>query len=46
MIRDTPVVGGQAAISRARGLKALALFLRAAAALLWLLLWRLGAVIR
>lgn len=46
VIRNTPVVVGQAAISRGRALRALALFLGAAAVLLWLLLWRLGAVIR
>jgi hypothetical protein len=42
VIRDTPVIAGPAAVSRGRGLKALALGLGVAAALLWLLLWRLG----
>jgi hypothetical protein len=42
VIRDTPVVVGPAAIARGRGLKALALFLGAAAVLLSLLLWRLA----
>jgi hypothetical protein len=46
VIRDTPVVAGPAAISRGRGLKALALVLGVAAVLLSLLLWRLGALIR
>jgi hypothetical protein len=46
VIRDTSVVAGQAATSRGRGLKALALLLGLAAVVLSLLLWRLGAVIR
>ena len=41
VIRDTPVIGGQAAMSRGRGLQMLALCLGAASALLCLLLWRL-----
>ena len=42
VIRDTPIIGGQAATSRGRGLKTLALCLGVAAVLLWLLLWRLA----
>jgi hypothetical protein len=38
VIRDTPVIGGQAAVSRGRGFKVLALCLGVASALLWLLL--------
>src|SRR5262245_55423779 len=41
VIRDTPVIGGRAAMSRGRGLQMLALWLGAASALLCLLLWRL-----
>lgn len=44
-IRDTPVIAGPAGVSRGRGLKALALCLGVASALLWLLLWRLVAVL-
>jgi hypothetical protein len=44
VIRDTPVVAGQAAMVRGRSLKALALFLGAASALLWLFLWRLHLI--
>ncbi|HEY7558727.1 MAG TPA: hypothetical protein VIH18_28385 [Candidatus Binatia bacterium] len=46
VIRDTPVVGGQAAMSRGRGLKILALCLGVASAMLWLLLWRLVSIVR
>jgi hypothetical protein len=45
VIRDTPVTGGQAAVSRGRGFKVLALCLGIASALLWLLLWRLAWVL-
>jgi len=41
VIRDTPIIAGQAATSRGRGLKMLALCLGVVAVLLWLLLWRL-----
>jgi hypothetical protein len=44
VIRDTPVIAGPAAEVRGRGLKAFALFLGMASALLWLLLWWLGRV--
>ena len=40
VIRDTPVIGGQAAMSRGRALQMLALWLGAASALLCFLLWR------
>jgi hypothetical protein len=46
VIRDTPVVGGQAAASRGRGLKILALCLGVVSAMLWLLLWRLVWILR
>jgi hypothetical protein len=45
VIRDTPVIGGKAAVSRGRGFKVLALCLGVASALLWLLLWRLAWVL-
>ena len=45
VIRDTPVIGGQAAVLRGRGLKVLAVCLALASALLWLLLWRLAWVL-
>jgi hypothetical protein len=45
VIRDTPVIGGQAAMFRGRGLKVLALCLGVASALLCLLLWRLVRII-
>jgi hypothetical protein len=45
VIRDTPVVEGQAAIFRGRGLKVLALCLGMVAVLLWLLFGRLEWVI-
>jgi hypothetical protein len=45
VIRDTPVIGGQAAVLRARGFKILALCLALASALLWLLVWRLAWVL-
>jgi hypothetical protein len=44
VIRDTPIIIGPAAVVRGRGLKALALCLGIASALLWLLLWWLGRV--
>jgi hypothetical protein len=44
VIRDTPVITGPAAESRGRALKALALYLGVASAVLWLLLWWLGRV--
>jgi len=45
VIRDTPVIGGQAAMSRGRALQMLALWLGAASALLCFLLWRLVRMI-
>lgn len=42
VIRDTPVIGGQAAVLRGRVFKVLALCLALASPLLWLLLWRLA----
>ncbi len=44
VIRDTPVIAGRTAVLRGRGLKALALCLGVASALLWLLLWWLASV--
>jgi hypothetical protein len=43
VVRDTPVITGRAAVGRGRGLKALALCLGVASALMWLLLWWLGS---
>jgi hypothetical protein len=45
LIRDTPIMLGQAAMSRGRGLKILALFLGVFAVLLCLLMWRLAWMI-
>lgn len=45
VIRDTPVIGGRGAVLRGRSLKALALCLGVASALLWCFLWRLDRVI-
>ena len=45
VIRDTPILLGQAAISRGRTLKVLAVCLGVACALLWLLFWRLASVL-
>lgn len=45
VVRDTPVMGGQAAVSRGRGFKVLALCFGIASALLWLLLWQLAWVL-
>lgn len=45
VIRDTPVVGGQAAVLRGRAFRALALCLGGGAVLLWLFLWRLARVL-
>lgn len=45
VIRDTPVIGGQAAVLRGRGLKVLAVCLGVASVLLWLLLGRLAWVL-
>lgn len=45
LVRDTPVIVGQAAIYRGRGLKALALCLGAVSALLWLLFWHITGVL-
>jgi hypothetical protein len=45
VMRDTPIIGGPAAVSRGRGFKILALCLAAASALLWLLLWLLAGVL-
>ena len=45
VMRDTPVIGGRAAVSRGRAFKLLALCLGIASVLLWLLLWRLAWVL-
>jgi hypothetical protein len=45
VIRDIPILGGHAAVLRGRVLKAVALCLGVASALLWLLLWRLAGVL-
>jgi hypothetical protein len=45
VLRDTPVLRGQPAVSRGRGVQALAVCLGAAAALLLVLCWRLAAVL-
>jgi hypothetical protein len=45
VIRDTSVIVGPAAVLRGRGLKAFAVCLGVASALLWLLLWWLGSVL-
>jgi hypothetical protein len=45
VMRDTPVIVGEAAIARARQLKGLALGCGIASALLGLLLWRLASVL-
>jgi hypothetical protein len=45
VIRDTPVIGGQAAVLRGRVFKVLALCLALASPLLWLLLRRLAWVL-
>jgi hypothetical protein len=45
VIRDTPVIGGQAAVLRGRDLKVLAACLGVASVLLWLLLGRLAWVL-
>lgn len=45
VVRDTPVMGGQAAVSRGRGFKVLALCFGIASALLWLLLWQVAWVL-
>jgi hypothetical protein len=42
VIRDTPLIRGQTAVSRGRSFKVLALCLGIASVLLWLLLWRLA----
>jgi hypothetical protein len=42
VVRDTPVITGEAAVVRGCGLKFVALGLVVSAALLWLLLWRLA----
>jgi hypothetical protein len=46
VIRDTPVIEGQAAVRRGRALRALALGLGVASALLCLLLWQLARALR
>lgn len=46
VIRDTPIIEGQAAVLRGRVLRALALGLGAASALLCLLLWQLARALR
>ncbi len=45
VLRDTPVVGGRAAMVRGRAFKLMALGLGVASALLWLLLWRLAQLL-
>jgi hypothetical protein len=45
VIRDTPVITGEAAVSRGRLLKALALSCGIASAVLGLLLWRLASML-
>ena len=45
VIRDTPVIGGQAAVLRGRVFKVLGLCLALASSLLWLLLWQLAWVL-
>jgi hypothetical protein len=45
VLRDTPVLRGPAALSRARGLKILAVVLGVASILLWLLFQRLAVVL-
>ena len=45
VMRDTPVIGGRAAVSRGRAFKLLALCLGIASVLLWLLLWRFAWVL-
>ena len=46
VIRDTPIIGGQTAMSRGRVLEVLALCLGVASVVLWLLLWRLAWLVR
>jgi hypothetical protein len=45
VIRDTPVLGGRAAISRGRIFKVLSVGLGVTSVLLWLLIWRLARVL-
>ena len=45
VIRDTPVIGGPAAVTRGQVIQALALCLGLAAALLWLFFWWLARTI-
>ena len=45
VIRDTPILHGQPAVSRGRGCKLLAVCLGGACVLLWFLLWRLALVL-
>ena len=44
MVANVPVLTGEDAVRRGRTFKTLAMFLSAAALLLWLLLWRLAAL--
>lgn len=44
VVRDTPSLAGAEAIQRGRSFKTLAMFLAAAALLLWMLLWRLAVM--
>ena len=45
VILDTPVVGGQGAVTRGHAMQILAVFLGLSAALLWLFLWWLARTI-
>ena len=45
VLRETPVIVGPPAVARGRTLRAFALYLGIASALLWLLLWWLGRVV-
>ena len=45
VIRDTPSLAGAEAIQRGRGFRSLALFFGGGALVLWVLLWRLAAVL-
>lgn len=45
VIRDTPPLAGAEAVQRGRGFRSLALFFGGGALVLWVLLWRLAAVL-
>lgn len=45
VIRDTPIVTGDAAVAQGRGLKAIAIFLAVASLAITGVLWRLGALL-